>query len=225
MTRSLRPAASLGSIFLAILVLVLSTSMPARAERPTLAEMDRVCGNWLIQSVQLRGNWAGSADPQVLGFHDLMSGDTLLGRYYDIAPRGFVLVTALKEMMPVKAYSDQFNLDADQTGGFLAMVSEVLRDRSALYAKTFGSLDAVQPADGPAIFGKGQKAEWVRMTLSEREFRQDMQAKGAFSVAEAGPLTRTSWHQSAPYNNLCPMGQTGRSVVGCVATATSQIMA
>ena len=37
------------------------------------------------------------------------------------------------------------------------------------------------------------------------------------------PLT-TSWHQGAPYNNLTPNGDGGRTVVGCVATAAAQIM-
>jgi hypothetical protein len=34
----------------------------------------------------------------------------------------------------------------------------------------------------------------------------------------------SQWHQNSPYNNLCPMGDGGRTVVGCVATAAAQIM-
>lgn len=34
----------------------------------------------------------------------------------------------------------------------------------------------------------------------------------------------TCWHQGAPYNNVCPMGDGGQCVVGCVATAASMIM-
>jgi len=34
----------------------------------------------------------------------------------------------------------------------------------------------------------------------------------------------TTWHQGAPFNNFCPMGDGGRSVVGCTATAMAQIM-
>jgi hypothetical protein len=37
------------------------------------------------------------------------------------------------------------------------------------------------------------------------------------------PLT-TSWDQNAPYNNLAPNGDGGRSVVGCAATSMAQIM-
>ena len=40
------------------------------------------------------------------------------------------------------------------------------------------------------------------------------------------PLIQTHWHQSAPYNNKCPLltGNGSRSIVGCVATAASQVL-
>ncbi len=37
------------------------------------------------------------------------------------------------------------------------------------------------------------------------------------------PLT-TLWQQGTPFNNFCPMGNGGRSLVGCAATAMAQIM-
>ncbi|MDE7377873.1 MAG: C10 family peptidase [Paraprevotella sp.] len=43
---------------------------------------------------------------------------------------------------------------------------------------------------------------------------------------DIAPLIRTHWHQSEPYNNLCPMlaNGNGRSITGCTATAASQII-
>jgi hypothetical protein len=40
------------------------------------------------------------------------------------------------------------------------------------------------------------------------------------------PLVQTHWHQSTPYNNLCPYlkGTTNRAATGCVATAACQIL-
>lgn len=40
----------------------------------------------------------------------------------------------------------------------------------------------------------------------------------------AGPLLTTAWHQRFPYDKYCPMGDGGRTAVGCVITATAQIM-
>lgn len=44
--------------------------------------------------------------------------------------------------------------------------------------------------------------------------------------AKIAPITKTTWNQSAPYNNKCPKDpKTGeRSVTGCVATAMAQVM-
>jgi len=40
------------------------------------------------------------------------------------------------------------------------------------------------------------------------------------------PLVTAHWHQSGPYNNLCPFitGTTNRAVTGCVATAAAQVI-
>jgi hypothetical protein len=41
---------------------------------------------------------------------------------------------------------------------------------------------------------------------------------------EIAPLITTKWHQTAPYNLLCPEDSDRRCVTGCVATAMAQIM-
>lgn len=38
------------------------------------------------------------------------------------------------------------------------------------------------------------------------------------------PLLKTRWDQSAPFNNLCPMDGSERSLTGCVATAMAQVL-
>lgn len=38
------------------------------------------------------------------------------------------------------------------------------------------------------------------------------------------PLVKATWSQDAPYNNLCPLQGSRRTVAGCVATAMAQIM-
>lgn len=43
---------------------------------------------------------------------------------------------------------------------------------------------------------------------------------------DIAPLIKTHWHQDSPYNLRCPMitGTSNRSIVGCVATAASQVL-
>ncbi len=38
------------------------------------------------------------------------------------------------------------------------------------------------------------------------------------------PMIKTTWNQSAPYNNLCPTLGDDRCVTGCIATAMAQVM-
>lgn len=44
------------------------------------------------------------------------------------------------------------------------------------------------------------------------------------SYPRVEPLLETSWNQSAPYNNYCPMDGSQKTPTGCTATAISQVM-
>ena len=208
------------------LALVLSVFVPreARAERATPQEMELVCQNWLAYMVYQRGGWGGDTHPTIVGVSELTEGDTVLARCFAIAPRGYVAVPILKELPPIKAYSEEYGLDVSERVGFPQLLREVLLARVRLYAKTYGSIDATQPAAGPVLLGRVHRQEWGRFLVGREKFDADLR-RGAFDpMRDAGPLLTTSWHQEAPYNNLCPMGDGGRCVVGCVATAAAQIM-
>lgn len=209
---------------LAMLAALLLLAPRSAAEVATDQEMEQVCQNLLTETITLRGSWAGEFDPQITGVSEIRMGDTLLARYYSISPRGFVLVPVLKEMMPVKAYSDESDLNESQEGGFLTLITEMLTERARRYVDLYGSLEATQPPAGEALFGRGQKAVWDKYAISSRDFATRLSASTS-TEEEGGPLLTSSWHQGYPYNNNCPVGDGGRCVVGCVATATAQIMA
>jgi hypothetical protein len=167
---------------------------------------------------------------------EVVENDTLLARCFSIVPRGFVVVPILKELPPIQAYSEEYGLDVNQTVGFPQLLKEFLLDRIRLYAKIYGSLDAVQPPTGDVLLGRGHKMEWNRFLKNQQEFETDLRGGKFKPLTEVGPLLTTSWHQRAPYNNFCPRGDTtctvcpsGKpptipTVVGCVATATAQIL-
>ena len=192
----------------------------ARTELATPQEMENVCNNWLTEIVDHWGEWAGESTPQIQESRGIYAGDTLLANYYTISPRGFVVVPVLKEMVPIKAYSDVSLLDERQEGGFLQLLRDVLSNRMQLYSRIHGSLEVPEPANEEAIFGRQQRAAWDRLAVPAKDFQVDKAA----ALDEAGPLLSSSWHQRSPYNDLCPMGDGGRCVVGCVATAAAQIL-
>lgn len=225
-----------GPALVAIALLALATA-PALAELASETEMRRVCENFLGYTVHQQGHWAGSAHPSITDVQELhvrgADGDgTLLARNYSISPRGHIMVPVLKELPPIKVYSEQYDIDVDQDEGFPAMLREILGDRARRFVKAYGSLDAVQPdaptdatsADGPVLFGPSHRALWDRFLAEPQQFQAAL-ARGEFAPREqVGPLLTTIWHQFEPYFDYCPMGDGGRCVVGCVATATAQTM-
>jgi hypothetical protein len=219
--RSPSSGKKLWTILTAVLATCLIHTALVRAELASEQEMLNVSQNFVTQKVARIGQWAGDSAPTLSSSHELRYEGVLVARYYDVSPRGYVLVPVLKEMSPVKAYSDESNLDSDQEGGFLQMIGEVLYKQMRLYETLYGSLDIPQPVAGDQLFDAAQKQAWQRLEVPVRDFRVEA-AQG--TTSQGGPLLTSSWHQREPFNNDCPMGDGGRTVVGCVATATAQIL-
>jgi PKD repeat protein len=213
-----------GVFYLTFLMLALTFSL-SYSETPTKDEMALVCNNWLSNIVFQRGAWGGSITPSIGETQDLIMNDTLVGRYFAIEPIGYVIIPNLKELAPVKAYSDENRLDFSEPDGMAVMIKEVLQDRIRLFVQAYGSMEITQPIKGNVLYGVEQRETWDKYAILPEQFKTELNA-GNFKMAkDAGPLLTTVWHQGAPYNNLCPWGDGGRTVVGCVATATAQILA
>jgi hypothetical protein len=199
-------------------------SASAHAELVSSAEAELVGQNWITSITSLNGDWAGDVDPSVASSDALYLGNTLIARVYAVAPSGYILVPVLRELPPVVAYSEESSFDINAANGFCAMVREVLTHRVRLFVQAYGSLDQRQEDFDLILFGSSNQNEWDHLAVSQEEFASS-QLRGGATAETVGPLLTTSWHQGYPYNLLCPMGDGGRCVVGCVATATAQILA
>ncbi len=207
--------------FWSILALViLLTGSTAYAELATAEQAQNVCTNWLSMSVSRWGGWAGVGNPTIMESGVVEANGVALARYYNIAPDGFVVVPLLMEMSPVKMYSEQGHLDMSDTDGMVQMLREVLELRHRDYVDAFGDASAVQPSGDAGMFAPEHRDAWRAYAVSTKDFRIDQ----ALSIENVGPLLTSSWSQGSPYNNDCPIGQSGLCVVGCTATATSQIL-
>jgi len=222
--RSLKQLATTVAISVCILI-VLTLAPKSQATIATPDEMGLVARNWVSQVVRDRGDWAGATSPDITTSEELVDDGRVLARSFAVAPRGYVLVPVLKELPPVKAYSTTSNLNVADTGGFAQLLKDVLADRLRLYEQLYGSLDAAQPDQGEVLLGRGNKERWDRYAVSSEEFDGYLNSKARAPMEVVGPLLTTAWHQGSPYNDYCPMGDGGRCVAGCVATAYAQIMA
>ncbi|MFZ5979095.1 MAG: C10 family peptidase [Candidatus Zixiibacteriota bacterium] len=204
------------------LIIVIS---PARAERATVDEMDLVSQNWLARIVTAKGQWAEVSAPKIDKVEEMIENDTLLARVYSISPDGYIIVPAIKELPPIKTYSDEGHFDINQNFGFPQMIKEVLMDRLRNFVSRFGSLEYTAKTDPGEKDLAYHTQQWDQIAVSAAEFKSNLDKAADETMADVGPLLTTRWHQEWPYNINCPYGDGGQTVVGCVATAAAQIMA
>lgn len=207
-----------------IVIILMLCAASAHAELVSSSEADLVGQNWITSITSLNGDWAGDIAAKVASSEDIYLTDTLVARVYAVAPSGYIVVPTLRELPPVVAYSEESSFDINAEDGFCSMVREVLNHRVRLFVQAYGSLDQRQDDFDLQLFGSSNQSEWNRFAVTPEEFATN-HLRGGASAQTVGPLLTTSWHQGYPYNLLCPMGDGGRCVVGCVATATAQIMA
>ena len=151
---------------------------------------------------------------EIVAVHELRDEDDVqvLGYVYDLHPRGFVVVAADTEMVPVIASSFETSFSWDESAENLLL--HLLRADLALRSAAL--------ADG-------------QVSLVDRRRHEDQwDALGRSSAVEPrsqsrmiGPLLEApTWAQGAPWNDYAPIDpRTGeRSLAGCVAVSLAQIV-
>ncbi|MBN1210974.1 MAG: C10 family peptidase [candidate division Zixibacteria bacterium] len=186
--------------------------------------MQQVCLNWLTQTVHTWGTWAGETNPSITDVHEIKSGDILLAHCYLINPRGYVIVPTLKELPPVKLYSDEADFDVNTTGGINQLIKDVLKKKYELYLNKFGSLGTINPQLDGKPFAQTFRTEWDRLTVSSGTFTATLASKKSGTPQDYGPLLSCSWGQGWPYWNYCPVIEDDTCYLGCTAAAAAQLL-
>ncbi len=200
----------------------------------------RLARNWLrmTQEVAQKRAVAESEIPapvmQEIGYEGRIVG------YLAAFPSGYVVVPAFSELPPVTVYSEQSTLNLNEEDGPALLIKQLLTQKieaaSAALANAASTAE-MQPALAQIRTDRRQWSEYAGDYASfTRALARDNQAATLdntprpghpqlYGITSINPLTTTAWHQSAPYYDLDPMGDGGRTVVGCVATAAAQILA
>ena len=174
--------------------------------------------------MEVKGDWAGSVNPKIVTSQNVISEGEVVGRYYDVWPDGYIVVPVLRELSPVKMYSETSKLNLDEEAGPADFISDIIGMRTRTFSELYGSLDNSEPNNDEAVFRGNKKANWDQMDVDEKVFQENLAVLAQDTFEEGEPLLTSHWHQNAPFNNYCPMGDGGRCVVGCVATAYAQVM-
>lgn len=211
----LRPVRSCRMIW-PLMVLVLLALAPSGiwALTVTQGQAGQVAQNFVNYILTRDGSWAGSKTPSVVSVNPLYHGAVLVGFVAAVSPSGFVLVPAEDELPAVKAFSktDYYKLGGDFDDWVGAELQEIV---TALRAdRSIGT-----------VFGSQNRLLWIRFDVAPTRF----QAKAETAPGVVSPtLLATTWDQGDGsgmlYNSLCPQVNGVYCPVGCVATATSQLM-
>lgn len=204
--------------------LLIGLAATAHAERATVLEADMVSQNWLSYIVNQKGSWADDPASRIERMEEILVNDTLVGYLYHVKPTGYIVVPILKELAPVKVTSEENGIDITESDGMAALIRESLIDAVRAFDYQYGSLDASLPPTGEVSFGREYRAQWDRYAVTSGEFESSLKNGSRDTLVSVGPLMTSRWHQGYPYNMYCPEGDGGQCVVGCVATATAQIL-
>jgi peptidase C10-like protein len=190
-----------------------------------------VANNWIQSVINYKDSWGGSPDAQVAEVTEFKRSDRVLGYYYEVKPSGYIIISLVEGLAPVKAFSTTSRLDPDSDEGMADL----------LKLKMEGALNIIEARIGPI-----RSASRAALTTISELDRFD-----TWDILKAGPVTSSEkhvsasnggnyqqseilltsrWHQGDPYYLQCPSPGTGATctaphcAVGCVATAAAQIM-
>lgn len=160
-------------------------------------EAGAVAARWL-EIMTVRGAWgAGTVIGDVAAFE--RDGATI-GWIARLAPQGWILVPARRELAPVKAWSERGGFADGAAGGVAALAGDDLADRTSALARA-----------GAA--GPGEHHAW-----------RELGAPAATATSGVSPLLTSTWAQGSPYNDECPQGDGAQTFVGCTPLAVAQVM-
>ena len=128
-----------------------------------------------------------------------------------IEPQGYIAVSADTDIEPIIAYSTEGDFVIDESHNNLPYL--ILKTDLALRKEA-------KPFTNSAVL-RANNLSWNSYLNHEKLFISSISTTSIW-----GPWIDTNWGQSAPYNEHCPIDPEAgeRSVTGCVATATSQII-
>jgi len=199
------------------------------AETVTTAEARQIAENWTTQIIYYTGEWNGHTDVHVVNVQPFRTDDRLLGYYCKVEPSGYVIVSAVKGLVPVKVYSTTSSLDIQATEGpaalFKFQMERVIREVEL----QVGPVASITIEEVAPILANRQTERYELLTKASDDFLREISndvAKRDYIEEEI--LLSSHWHQGHPYNSQVPDASADCSAdkcaVGCTATAGAQIM-
>jgi hypothetical protein len=197
---------AIAAVFLLILI-----SASGYADPVTPEEAMTVAQNFIAHQIDVRGGWGESPWAQPADLSEVWRGDRLLGYHVSVAPAGHVFVPITMAMTPVKSFSYTEDYVADSEVGYWQVLKDAVEYSLIQMEDQYGPLNLLKAVPQPKAVG--EMWDWALGANPPPDM-----------LTTVGPIVVTAWEQGYPWNLFCPEGDGDRTIVGCVATAGSQIM-
>ncbi|RLB09035.1 MAG: hypothetical protein DRG59_03495 [Deltaproteobacteria bacterium] len=215
-------------VFVAILLLfVVAVSY---AETATMEEARVIATNWISEIVSSRGKWGESANAEVGSIEELRKGERTLGYLCHIKPSGYIIISLIKDLAPVKAYSTTTGFCPDTDQGFVGLIKDRMEKLQIAVEQVTENLAPAGTSDDGSQFEIDYSDAWRYLTKEPELFKKDLQSRAPGNYQEGHVLLTSNWSQGYPYNKDCPAPNSesecteDHCAVGCVALAAAQIM-
>lgn len=216
--------------------LSLCSLLPARGEEVSEATARIAAENYVRLILAKDGAWGESPEPRVAEARAFVQNGRRLGFFFPVEPVGHIVVPLHREFPPILAYSIRSNANPDAESGMMRYFKDRLEQSIAEVERTLGRAPDRAEDFAPSV-RTNFRAAWDALTSEEfdpSDYNRERGTRGAgMDYQEGDTMIRTEWHQAPPYNDDCPdegcsFGGYGNYntnvVVGCVATAGSQIL-
>ena len=134
------------------------------------------------------------------------------------------------QLTPTQQVSGLYIFNVADDGGFVI----VSNDDRTVPVLGFSDSGCIDPDNLPEnmrawLQGYADEIAWLAIRNDQTTNSPNNRSKapsrvGSHDTTPIAPLVTTTWDQVEPYNNLCPMDGSLRSVTGCIATAMAQVM-
>ena len=175
-----------------------------------------LCVLFALVTTYMWGNPIGRSEARLVAqefidIDDTADDDVPVSPYYIFSRgsgRGYVIVSGDDATTPIIGYTEQGDFDYDR-------LPLPLRDMLDRWAGNIGKVQSLPRKMTP------------KLSVTDRLLVARRGVEGFKANWQDIPyLIQTHWHQSSPYNDICPTNPENgaRAVTGCVATAASQIV-
>ena len=186
-------------------IAVFCLSGPVQAENVTADEAEQIANNWISMIIHYTGSWGGHTIAEVSSMVEFKTDDRLLGYYCTIEPSGFIVVSLIKGLAPVKTYSGTSTLDPEADDGptalFKFQMERVIRELEL----QIGPVPDLKSEDVEQVLVYKHLKTLEKLKKPSAEFMLEISSDtDKRNYIQEDSLLTSRWHQGYPYNWLCP---------------------